>query len=543
MVTRIGLMLPGAVALGAYEGGAMAALLTAVQHSDQQLVIDSIASASAGSMTALVAARSLLTGADPVDLMLRTWVALPDMRSMRTHDPAAPLTMKHLIERAKQLLGTSLVPGTELRQTGPVRLSMAFTVLGGLTYRMSQLLDPTAPRSEAQTLYATTYLDFYNTTLSGESDFSSVLDAAMTSGANPLGFPPRKMDRGDVAEQYRKNGVIVPPNAKLDFWCSDGGDVDNQPLGRLLNLIDQTVASPDEDQRVIVMLNIMPSATPSFEGTWFDMAEQPTWLDTMLHVDRIRSTQSLFDDLRTLEKTNRRIAWTRHVAEQLAGSVDAATLRPVADEVATWRDQVRAQVRGADRSDGAADNGPGEPIDDLEALLLEAAGLRGKQPIKVEVISPVDDSNVPVTRQLSGEFLFHFGGFFDARLRQNDFALGYADAEDWLRRWLPGRVEDPQRLLDHVSQAARFPAYELPAKEASLSELSASEKLEALGLLAHIGEVVVADLALEAIRRSRLLGFIDRLLGYLRLQRIPRRARLSGPLGDGAGSPAAVSVE
>ncbi len=64
---RISLTIPGAVSLGAYEGGALAALLVACQKlGEQVVVVDSIASASAGSITGLLSARALPRGADPV---------------------------------------------------------------------------------------------------------------------------------------------------------------------------------------------------------------------------------------------------------------------------------------------------------------------------------------------------------------------------------------------------------------------------------------------------------------------------------------------
>jgi hypothetical protein len=42
---RIAMMLPGAASLGAYEGGALAALLVALGQLDGAVVVDSIASA------------------------------------------------------------------------------------------------------------------------------------------------------------------------------------------------------------------------------------------------------------------------------------------------------------------------------------------------------------------------------------------------------------------------------------------------------------------------------------------------------------------
>src|SRR2546428_3637710 len=85
--TRLAMMLPGAVSLGAYEGGALAAILQAVQAARGDLVIDVIGSASAGSITALVASRALLCGADPTMLMRKTWVDLPALSTLKTHSP------------------------------------------------------------------------------------------------------------------------------------------------------------------------------------------------------------------------------------------------------------------------------------------------------------------------------------------------------------------------------------------------------------------------------------------------------------------------
>src|SRR5271157_4605710 len=102
---RLALTLPGAVSLGAYEGGALAALLVAVQQLEGAVVIDAIASASAGSMTGLLAARSLAWGADPVDIMKRAWVELDDLKDMSTHEIASPLSAASLLVMAEQVLG------------------------------------------------------------------------------------------------------------------------------------------------------------------------------------------------------------------------------------------------------------------------------------------------------------------------------------------------------------------------------------------------------------------------------------------------------
>src|SRR5271170_1427662 len=75
---RLALTISGAVSLGAFEGGVLAALINAVrplcQGDDPDVVIDAIGGASAGSMTGLLSARCLTGGFDPVEIMTRAWV-------------------------------------------------------------------------------------------------------------------------------------------------------------------------------------------------------------------------------------------------------------------------------------------------------------------------------------------------------------------------------------------------------------------------------------------------------------------------------------
>jgi predicted acylesterase/phospholipase RssA len=499
------MMLPGAVSLGAYEGGALAAVLTAVQASEGELVIDAIASASAGSMTALIAARALLSGADPVDLMRQTWVVLPQLQELETHDMSAPLSMAKVVNTATELLGTTLVGDGPSKQSEPVRLSMALTLLGGLSYALPHLRDPNDPE-RAETLIGTTYIDFFNSELKPGAttrDFLDVLDAAMTSGSTPVGFPPRLLNRDGVAADYEENGVMAPPGKPFTFWYSDGGDMDNQPLGRLLDLIGEIPGS-DEDSRVIVVLNIEPGAPPSWEGTWFDADHVPSWLSTLLHVNHIRTSQSLYDDLRRLEKTNRHLAWIRRVARSLEGALEGApqallssAVGQAASDVAADRDEIRKGIRDAV---GAQPPVPSQPAASLEQLLLQAAGLDGKMEVVVEVISPDVDPSVHLTadQQLSGEFLFHFGGFFDQKYRESDFALGYRNARYWLGWWLEGRVRDPAVVLGAVDDGYRSLPWPVGSfGDASVATLSAKEKVEGFDLLGRIGRVVAHDLALD----------------------------------------------
>jgi predicted acylesterase/phospholipase RssA len=503
------MMLPGAVSLGAYEAGALAAVLTAVQAADGELVVDAIAAASAGSITAVVACRALQCGADPVQLMEKAWVGLPSLEDLTVHETLdAPLSLQGLKDGAETILTASdAIPNRpDLAQKVSVHLNMTLTALGGLTYAMTRptLTTESGTMPSAETLYASTFVDFYRAEIppnASDETFMSLMAPALASGSTPVGFPPYWLDRSDVRQNYLDNGIVMPPGQTYAAWYSDGGDVDNQPLGRLIDVIEEIGATGD-DRRVIVILNIEPAGAPHFTGTWFTEDPTPSWLSTLLHVNQIRSNQSLYDDLRTLEKTNERIRWIKAVARASGtGLTDAQ--QSTAAELAKRRADIDNRIR---RATGGAPVAQSSPATTIEDLLLEAAGLSGKREIPVEIISPYIDPDVHLTadQQLSGEFLFHFGGFFDVKYRESDFALGYRNAQSWLESWLPGVLDtmDPAQVLESVKSAYQsLPWHDLEEGAANLSTLSLSEKISGVRLLGHISHVVGHDLDADALHK------------------------------------------
>jgi len=477
--TRLAMMLPGAVSLGAYEGGALAAILVAVQSAQGDLLVDAISSASAGSITALVAAKALLTGADPVKLMTGAWVDLPSLRKLKTHDANSPLSMEKLHDAAEDLLGPTDVPAGTYRQREPMHFSMALTALGGLTYRMPRLRDVSSGHAE-ETPLGQTYVDWYSRTVSGPTpDLLEHIEGALASGSTPVGFPPRLMDREadtEAIRNYTRAGVIRPRDG-WHLWYSDGGDIDNEPFGRVLDLIESIETSAD-DERVIVLLQTQPPSSV-VGGKWFDPdpAHVPTWTSTLLHVGHIQKAQNYFEDLRRLEKTNSRLVWTERVANGLGEALDDALSRlqpaqretmrellseaidtltkSISEDQAGLRNAVRGSEPAASDSESRTSNlDPSTTTaNELLALFELASGLHGKREVMVEVISPDIDENDrrPAAEKLAGEFLFHFGGFLEERYRQSDFALGYRNARIWLERWLPGRVSDANAVLAAVN--------------------------------------------------------------------------------------------
>ena len=70
----------------------------------------------------------------------------------------------------------------------------------------------------------------------------------------------------------------------------------------------------------------------------------------------------------------------------------------------------------------------------LRRVVEDIGGLRGKQHVAVDVISPLllaKHADSGVTDLLAGELMGDFGGFLDRDLRRSDFALGYESTLAW----------------------------------------------------------------------------------------------------------------
>jgi len=508
---RIGLTIAGAVSLGSYEGGALAALLIAAQESGGAIVIDAITGASAGAITAVLAARCLLRGADPVAAMTAAWVDLPSLKHLATSSPGGPLSSKALAEAADRLLsdGPEGLPDGDqrLRQAEDVRLLLTIATLGGFQYRIPSLQSETP-------ITALTYCDLaksHLTSTSTAADYKEIGDAALASGANAVGFPPKLLRRSDEAiKDAIRNGVQNPPNP-LGAWYTDGGTIDNEPLGHLLDVISEVDA---DGQRLLVLVHPNPSG-PRPPDLWGDPTKQPRWAVTGSRARNMGREQSIFDDLRRMEKTNTRLEGVEKLVEAFGETLASLDEDLGAEEAAKVRARLVAGLRGAIddvheqhaeiarkalRPEKAFVPVPpdADPTSVLRAAIHRATGLSGKEPARIEVVSPdLDTSGRPPDELLAGERLGHFFGFLAERFRQSDFALGYRNMMVFIEKILP-----KYDVADEV--AAVLPAVRnrydqlgwdgIRWGHATFADLSIGEKLRLAGLGAHIAHIAESDL-------------------------------------------------
>jgi hypothetical protein len=355
---------------------------------------------------------------------------------------------------------------------------------------------------------ATTYIDLMTRQVTHGQDVAefftplgaSLVDFALASGANALGFPPVVLDRSSERETYTRNGTSLPATGSL--WCTDGGTLSNEPLGHTLDRV--AIADRDADEtitRLHILVHPHPTAAPRGDA-WADPKNSPTWLATLMRADHLQRTQSLYDDLRRVEKTNTRIAWLERLETELQPVL--ARLEPESrDELVTALRNTLHSIEDDRQSLRASSERSADPSDVASLFRTVAervAGVSGKRKVAVEVISPLviaaQNPGVSVEDMLAGEMLAHFGGFFDERLRVSDFDLGYQCTQTWLEE---GGLE--RHGLDAAdARAAKTAATVYTPEErwrewgkTTVGQVAARHPFALAGLLAQIARVAGQD--------------------------------------------------
>jgi predicted acylesterase/phospholipase RssA len=456
---RIALMLPGEASLGAFEAGAMSALVIGAQalnkkENGDRVVIDVISGASSGALTAVLAARTLLSGQDPVPPLRRAWVQEPSIKALRGRG-GTPLSL----DRARQVAYDILTANPAAhghQQKAEITLAFALTCLRGFNYQTIGRKYYEHHKS-SKPIQATSYVDWASISFKDAGGFTEdweyAVDAAIASASHPLAFPPVLLNREAQRDEYVRRGIRNLPDdedEELELWYADGGMLDRQPLGRCLDLVadkDGNGRAGKGVKRMVVLVRTdCDSAPDSSDPVWTAGGEEPDWGATLTRTLRVVTTHSLFEDLRRAEKTNNQLAWAESLAGRLAAAVSPADVEPVK---AALREQFEEiSLERSDLSPGPRPKNHPEPYagrDDLESLLLNtlmaAAGLRSK--LQVDISEVVGRNS-----EVAGASLARFGGFFAERTRAHDFLLGYRNMLRWMHKNLERADVKPGLAID-----------------------------------------------------------------------------------------------
>lgn len=445
---RVSLTLSGGASLGAFQAGAVAALLVGFSHArleeDSDVRVDAIGGASAGSLVGLLAAFSLLEGADGPELLSRAWVEEVDLSMLEEGDSEGPLSLDGVKDRFPGMLGDAETD-EDKAQEGPLTMIVQLTGLRGLTYEIPGV-------RHGHPAEASTFADWKRFELDRrggvdqivEPKGTSPLDFVIASASHPGAFAPQLLDRSEDRENYERQGIVdFPEEGKL--WYTDGGLVQSEPVGRVIAAAHER----EQDDPAATHLNLVIDARseePDGASRWGEPDADVGWVQALARALSIFPAQGLYEDMRRVERDNRRMARIDELVEAIGPKLDDDTAKALTEVLdRTERDQAEA---GGD--DDGSHEATADPAEVLRRALEAVAGVEGKRQVAVDLISPLvlaNETGESVPELLAGEHLGDFSGFLDEELRRSDFTLGYECSLTWARDGLtnfdldPGAVE------------------------------------------------------------------------------------------------------
>jgi predicted acylesterase/phospholipase RssA len=442
---RLSVALSGGASLGAYEAGALAAIIVGVQRLQRErpgwMVVDGLGGASAGSLVALMGAHVLLEGHDPVEFLHQAWVERLSLDLLRRRRGQGLLSFDHLRSDIRDFLESQSRNASRATraQEMPIGLHVSLTGLQGLTYPIRSL-------HGRVTFTSTTYADWGRFVLERdrgvgqilEPEGTAPLDFVLASASHPGAFTPALLPRSDHEDYYRRHGIDNFPESGY-MWYTDGGLVQSQPLSRLLSAAREANARSTNGngffRRAVVLIDPR-SEDPSGASEWADPSKSPKWIEGLRRALEIVPAQPIYEDALRVEKTNKRLERAGELVSVLAEALgDDAKDRLQRFIAKLERDREETSSRGESIQNLVGSDAPA--IEQLiGSAIAEVADLANKEPVDVNVITPRllagghDAEEVP--QLLAGDLLADFGGFLDRDVRESDFLLGYASAQEWL---------------------------------------------------------------------------------------------------------------
>jgi hypothetical protein len=502
----LALTIAGAVSLGSYEAGAMYEMLDALrQHNEKvkadgdgtAVYVDVITGASAGGMTGTILAQKLLFDgpafvdaggkSSPYDNPLyNCWVKRISLEELLTavdgplpggDPPTLSLLSSQLIERiAAETLTDAAVDGVVpdlgahavVDDTHGIQLGLALTNLNGVNYGVT-MSDGTQFK---YTEYSDQMLRPLDRASRTEATWAELREACVACGAFPVAFRTKDLTRAR-ADYEASDTLDAWPADPYTFTYTDGGVLQNQPLGMAKNLVDEVDNHQGEDRRFYLFV----SPNPVDGSQDLDLTEaNANILKVGERLIAVYMGQAMFRDWIAADAVNLQVAALDERAVRLAqalaaGKVDAGALATASGQildllyangegggaskervgkvsVAESREAANARLTTQYAAELAMLGGAGVPagaafLNGIQAL-EKAANLGSRDMMRLYslVIDP---------KLLAGAGISAFVGFFDERFRQHDYERGRAET---------------QKLLAQINQATDpglGPIYYTPA--------------------------------------------------------------------------------
>ncbi len=507
MPKRLAITIAGAVSLGSYEAGVLYEVLEALRRhntkyqddEDRKIYIDVITGASAGGMTAAMAAQRLLYDAASLsgpetNIFYQAWVARISLWSLVRlkwkENIWHSLFSSDLIESlARQLLPkpqeelkrnagkTDVHPAIELARdatgnskrgadgnlvTKPLWVGLALTNLDGVDYGYP-ILEERTDKFQYTSCEDQLAREIVGTPAATAKLWDELREAAVASGAFPFAFRVKAIKRR--RSEYPDTTLEGwPPSTKeKTFTYSDGGVLQNQPIGLAKNLIDDLVgkrlaagdtnAYNDADSRLYLFVS--PHSLQSGVSAGFTAAKA-NFARMTDELGRTYVRQAQFQDWITAEQLNQQVNILDERAKQLANALagpsailDIVALKTAAIQLATLlagsdsarQDQVqRLQTQYAQLYSQVLAKG----ADVAEAWVNSIATLEAAANLETRDTMNILAVMADGPRELAGAGLSSFAGFFSRRYREHDYTVGRNKARAYLA------LPDVQKILGGI---------------------------------------------------------------------------------------------
>ena len=517
---KIGLILSGGASLGTYTAGAVTELLGALERNRnrESVQVGVLAGASAGALTAAVAARALVVNPSLVPWIGKAWIEGMDaallLRPGRTArssilDPAP------LDEISRALISADPAADDGPSSLLPEALGLGVTLsnLHGIEYRLTPGYRNQPERSFGTRLFddwVAFELDREDT--AGAPVWEEIRRAAVASASFPFAFPPRRLDR----RGSDFSGSVIAELSEIAMWYTDGGLFNNEPV-RLAKRLVVSSGQEDDDWRFIFIDPALQAGTGSASVEPRSRSGPSSAADLAALLSRALLGQGSSKDWIRANRTNERLAILDSLVDRLPEIADSLTdpeafdLGRTVGELAEGVCERRLACggprgRGVARS-GAVSGGEDPVLELLEEnleriehryadvlsrassraarsrlakfiFLMEAAGgLDDKEPLPLYLVAP--------SERLAGDFLGNFGGMFNREWREADFRAGRRDARDLIRTALDDVI---------VYEPDADSEYAVPELDPSLTALGPAQRGRLEEAVESIVEATIAEL-------------------------------------------------
>ncbi len=471
MPKKLAITIAGAVSLGSYEAGVLFEVLDAIrQHNtnpatapNDHIIIDVLTGASAGGMTAIILAQKLLYSwnefVGPYENPLyHLWVeriSLDGLEDTERDEPAidsifsSDLVVKISNEALKQRYATVPVPAAQpyVGVGDSIRVGVAITNLNGVGY--SYEVHPDGQFTYLN--YADQLTRYAVAAKVDNADFwEDLRQAAVACGAFPYAFRTQDISRSAKKEpdDYSASNLENWDHDPMIFTYSDGGILQNQPIGIAKNLVDLNDKHLNQEKRYYLFVSPHakdPRANDSFHSAGAD------YFHLTQRLAGVILGQSGFQDWITAKGVNERIKLLDQRASGLCwaiqnGKIDVACLATTAksllllffpngehlspgankpETLVDAQDRIAKQYKVEMTALGAVP-AEAEAFRDSVLAFETAAGLGARD--QMTIYGVIADES-----ELAGAGLQAFLGFFDQKFRDHDYDVGRLHARTVLQ--------------------------------------------------------------------------------------------------------------